>query len=60
MPQVTAETDVASLKKYHLAGEPLGHETEAGAKRVEPVVPKSTEQGWYIDTSRFDFHNESV
>lgn len=26
MPQVTTETDVASLKN-HLAGEPLGHET---------------------------------
>lgn len=27
MPQVTTETDVASLKN-HLAGEPLGHETK--------------------------------
>ncbi len=52
------ETDVASLKN-HLAGEPLGHETTL-AKRVEPVVPQSTEQGWYIDKSRFDFHIDPV
>lgn len=43
MPQVTTETDVASLKN-HLAGEPLGHETTLAQKRVEPVVPQSTEQ----------------
>ncbi len=30
MPQVTTETDVASLKN-HLAGEPLGHETKLAA-----------------------------
>lgn len=59
MPQVTTETDVASLKN-HLAGEPLGHETKLAQKRVEPVVPKSTEQGWYIDKSRFDFHIDPV
>ncbi|MHA6496288.1 YjbH domain-containing protein, partial [Escherichia coli] len=29
-------------------------------KRVEPVVPQSTEQGWYIDKSRFDFHIDPV
>ncbi|EEQ2505279.1 YjbH domain-containing protein [Escherichia coli] len=59
MPQVTTETDVASLKN-HLAGEPLGHETKLAQKRVEPVVPQSTEQGWYIDKSRFDFHIDPV
>ncbi|MGS6553615.1 YjbH domain-containing protein, partial [Escherichia coli] len=59
MPQVTTETDVASLKN-HLAGEPLGHETTLAQKRVEPVVPQSTEQGWYIDKSRFDFHIDPV
>ncbi|HCN8546662.1 TPA: YjbH domain-containing protein [Escherichia coli] len=59
MPQVTTETDVASLKN-HLGGEPLGHETTLAQKRVEPVVPKSTEQGWYIDKSRFDFHIDPV
>ncbi len=58
LPQVTTETDVASLKR-HLEGEPLGHETELVQKRVEPVVPETTEQGWYIDKSRFDFHIES-
>ncbi|STL49432.1 putative lipoprotein [Escherichia coli] len=31
MPQVTTETDVASLKN-HLAGEPLGHETTLAQK----------------------------
>ena len=59
MPQVTTETDVASLKN-HLAGEPLGHETKLAQKRVEPVAPQSTEQGWYIDKSRFDFHIDPV
>lgn len=59
MPQATTETDVASLKN-HLAGEPLGHETTLAQKRVEPVVPQSTEQGWYIDKSRFDFHIDPV
>ncbi|MFP1528992.1 hypothetical protein ACLB1R_29195 [Escherichia coli] len=56
---MTTETDVASLKN-HLAGEPLGHETTLAQKRVEPVVPQSTEQGWYIDKSRFDFHIDPV
>lgn len=59
LPQVTTETDVASLKR-HLEGEPLGHETELVQKRVEPVVPDTTEQGWYIDKSRFDFHIDPV
>ena len=59
MPQVTTETDVASLQR-HLQGEPLGHETELVQKRVEPVVPDSTEQGWYIEKSRFDFHIDPV
>ncbi|MGC6746112.1 YjbH domain-containing protein [Escherichia coli] len=56
---MTTETDVASLKN-HLAGEPLGHEKTLAQKRVEPVVPQSTEQGWYIDKSRFDFHIDPV
>lgn len=59
LPQVTTETDVSSLKQ-HLEGEPLGHETQLAQKRVEPVVPKTTEQGWYIDKSRFDFHIDPV
>lgn len=59
LPQVTTETDVASLKR-HLEGEPLGHETELVQKRVEPIVPETTEQGWYIDRSRFDFHIDPV
>lgn len=29
-------------------------------KRIEPVVPQTTEQGWYIDKSRFDFHIDPV
>ena len=59
LPQVTTETDVASLKR-HLEGESLGHETELVQKRVEPIVPETTEQGWYIDRSRFDFHIDPV
>lgn len=27
---------------------------------MEPVVPQTTEQGWYIDKSRFDFHIDPV
>ncbi len=38
----------------------MGHETKLAQKRVEPVVPQSTEQGWYIDKSRFDFHIDPV
>ena len=58
MPQVTTENGCRQPEN-HLAGEPLPR-NEAGAKRVEPVVPKSTEQGWYIDKSRFDFHIDPV
>ncbi len=59
MPEVTTETDVASLKR-HLEGEPLGQDTELVQKRVTPIVPDSTEQGWYIDKSSFDFHIDPV
>lgn len=59
LPQVTTETDVASLQR-HLEGEPLGHETQLVQKRVTPIVPESTEQGWYIDKSTFDFHIDPV
>ncbi|MGG7445866.1 YjbH domain-containing protein [Kosakonia oryzendophytica] len=59
LPQVTTETDVASLKR-HLEGEPLGQDTELVQKRVTPIVPESTEQGWYIDRPTFDFHIDPV
>ncbi|MFP2470415.1 YjbH domain-containing protein [Pseudescherichia vulneris] len=59
MPQVTTETNVASLKR-HLEGEPLGHETQLVQKRETPIVPDKTEQGWYIDKSSFDFHIDPV
>lgn len=59
MPIVTTETDVASLKR-HLEGEPLGQDAELVQKRVTPIVPDSTEQGWYIDKSSFDFHIDPV
>ena len=48
MPQVTTETDVASLQR-HLEGEPLGQETQLVQQRVEPIVPDKPEQGWYIE-----------
>ncbi|MRT14913.1 YjbH domain-containing protein [Enterobacteriaceae bacterium RIT711] len=54
MPQVTTQTDVASLQN-HLEGEPLGHETQLVQKRIEPVVPEKTEQGYYIDKSKVNF-----
>ncbi len=59
LPQVTTETDVDSLRR-HLEGEPLGHETSLVQKRVDPVVPQSTEQGWYIDKSRFGYSIDPV
>lgn len=59
MPAVTTETDVASLKR-HLEGEPLGQDTELVQKRVTPIVPEKTEQGWYIDRTAFDFHIDPV
>ena len=54
LPQVTTETDVSSLR-HHLEGEPLGHETQLVQKRLEPVVPEKTEQGYFIDKSRMNF-----
>ena len=59
MPAVTTETDVTSLKR-HLEGEPLGQDTELVQKRVTPIVPDKTEQGWYIDRTAFDFHLDPV
>ncbi|HAT2610531.1 TPA: YjbH domain-containing protein [Kluyvera intermedia] len=59
MPQVTTETDVASLQR-HLEGEPLGQETQLVQQRVEPIVPDLPEQGWYIEKSSFDFHIDPV
>ncbi|MDV5354206.1 YjbH domain-containing protein [Kosakonia sp. SMBL-WEM22] len=59
LPAVTTETDVASLKR-HLEGEPLGQDTELVQKRVTPIVPEKTEQGWYIDRTAFDFHLDPV
>ncbi|XWJ92117.1 YjbH domain-containing protein [Phytobacter ursingii] len=59
MPQITTETDVASLQR-HLEGEPLGQETQLVQQRVAPIVPDSPEQGWYIEKSSFDFHIDPV
>lgn len=53
MPQVTTETDVASLRR-HLEGEPLGHETQLAQQRMAPVEAENPEQGWYIEKSRFN------
>ncbi len=57
MPQVTTETDVASLKCRRRA---VGPRNDAGAKTRRASGSKSTEQGWYIDKSRFDFHINPV
>lgn len=59
LPEVTTETDVASLQR-HLQGEPLGQETPLAQKRIAPVTPDKAEQGWYIDKSRYDFHLDPV
>ncbi|KEA54381.1 membrane protein [Mangrovibacter sp. MFB070] len=59
LPQVTTETDVASLK-HHLEGEPLGQETPLLQKRENPDIPDDTEQGWYIEKSRFNYSLDPV
>ncbi|OAT77560.1 hypothetical protein A9B99_21170 [Mangrovibacter phragmitis] len=59
LPQVTTETDVASLKR-HLEGEPLGQETPLLQKRENPDIPENTEQGWYIEKSRFNYSLDPV
>ncbi|WP_226574196.1 YjbH domain-containing protein [Mangrovibacter yixingensis] len=59
LPQVTTETDVASLKR-HLEGEPLGQETPLLQKRENPDIPDDTEQGWYIEKSRFNYSLDPV
>lgn len=51
MPMVTTETNVHSLQDT-LEGYPLGHEQPLIQRRVEPDVPKTAEQGYYIDRSR--------
>lgn len=51
MPMVTTETNVRSLQDT-LEGYPLGHEQPLIQRRVEPDVPKTAEQGYYIDHSR--------
>ncbi|WP_130833299.1 YjbH domain-containing protein [[Erwinia] mediterraneensis] len=54
MPQVTTETDVASLHQA-LSGYPLGHEQTLQQKRINPVDPGETEQGFFIRKDRFNF-----
>lgn len=59
LPQVTTETDVASLK-HQLEGEPLGQETRLIQKREDPDIPDKPEQGWYIEKSRFNVSLDPV
>lgn len=54
MPQVTTQTDVATLKQ-DLEGWPLGHEQPVQQQRVNPVDTRNTEQGYYIDQDRFHY-----
>ncbi len=59
LPEVTTETNVASLKR-HLEGEPLGHETPLAQQRSAPILPDHPEQGWYIYKSRLSLHLDPV
>ncbi|MFL6614260.1 MAG: YjbH domain-containing protein [Pantoea agglomerans] len=54
MPQVTTETQVASLRN-NLEGYPLGHEQPLQQTRKEPVDPGSTEQGMFIRQDRLNY-----
>ncbi|UJL37383.1 YjbH domain-containing protein [Pantoea agglomerans] len=54
MPQVTTETQVASLRN-NLEGYPLGHEQPLQQTRKEPVDPGSTEQGMFIRQGRLNY-----
>ncbi|GAA3907864.1 MULTISPECIES: YjbH domain-containing protein [Gibbsiella] len=54
MPQVTTRTDVNSLRQQ-LEGYPLGHEQTLQQKRIDPDLPKTTEQGYYIDDEALSF-----
>jgi len=54
MPQVTTETNVASLQRQ-LAGYPLGREETLQQQRVNPVDPGRTEQGFFIDGDRLNY-----
>lgn len=57
LPQVTTETNVASLKK-ELQGYPLGQEGKLLQKRVEPIDPTPDEHGYRIKPSRLSYSFE--
>ncbi len=54
MPQVTTETQVASLRQQ-MEGYPLGHEKPLVQKRVNPIDPGTTEQGYYIEKDSLNY-----
>ncbi|UQY43840.1 YjbH domain-containing protein [Mixta hanseatica] len=54
LPQVTTETKVSSLRQQ-LEGYPLGHEQPLAQRRINPVDPGKTEQGYYIEKGRFSY-----
>ncbi|AUX71355.1 YjbH domain-containing protein [Erwinia pyrifoliae] len=54
MPQVTTQTDVASLQRQ-LAGYPLGKEETLQQQRVNPIAPGHVEQGFHISDERLDY-----
>ncbi|CCP08681.1 Uncharacterized lipoprotein yjbH precursor [Erwinia amylovora MR1] len=54
MPQVTTQTDVASLQRQ-LAGYPLGKEEKLQQQRVNPIAPRHVEQGFHISDNRLDY-----
>lgn len=57
LPQVTTETNVASLKR-ELQGYPLGQEGTLIQKRVEPNDPTPDSHGYRIKPSRFNYSFE--
>ncbi|MCK8171531.1 YjbH domain-containing protein, partial [Erwinia amylovora] len=54
MPQVTTQTEVASLQRQ-LAGYPLGKEEKLQQQRVNPIAPRHVEQGFHIRDTRLDY-----
>lgn len=54
MPQVTTVTRVDSLRQQ-LEGYPLGKEKTLDQRRVEPIEPERTEQGYHIDANDFNY-----
>lgn len=59
LPQVTTETNVASLRQQ-LEGYPLGYEQKLNQRRIDPVDPGKTEQGYFMEKGRLNYNLSPV